>query len=337
MPKLKRKDLAKIQYTSVADYYANIDRLDSLEDKLAYTTRYILSRDPSAKYDYALAHFVQLARVKIAESAAKAKEGNLAAGLFLSNPAEYLKGEAKRIATEIEEDEVNLQGEEELKEKCEAFDKQMYDSFNADIAKFDKASPYFGVKARMEIAFGGKKGLEEVINATKPSLFSKIFTTYSAKFVALEDAYETFNNPAKNGFCDMDHLNDAAVDYLKYKFPKWEPGQDVPAKAYAKLNATETAKVNFSLGILNAIKEQRAVEEPFHSLTDSYKEMNIQYADTLNNKENEAPDMDQALFQQQIRDAIEAEEHSAEKELEDENDFRLLKDDLVEDGPEISK
>ena len=70
MPKIK-KNLNQVKYVSVADMYKNLDEIKSIDDKLAYATRYILNHDMSTTKDYSLSGAVHLARAKIAEAVKK--------------------------------------------------------------------------------------------------------------------------------------------------------------------------------------------------------------------------------------------------------------------------
>ena len=318
MAKLKKKDLDKVTYKSVQDYLTNLDKYDSIGDKLAYTTRYILQHGASKERDFSFAHFVELARQMIAEASGKTKapegkkapeylvdksvkneKNDLAAEMFLSNPAEYIKNEANKVINEIDADQVNFKWQDELKENCERLLPDMDKNFNDKQFMFDEHAAYYGVKARTEAALGGKKNLDELFNATKPSRFSRVFATYSAQWSALEEAYQVFNNPNFNGFGDMEYLEDKTNAYLKHKFPKWNPGEEIPPEAYSKLNKTELAKVNFSVNILNAIQGQKEVDKNFKPLVDATKAKDIQYSD-IPEDTHEVVDLDQLSFQEQL-------------------------------------
>ena len=320
MAKLKKQDLNKVTYKSVQDFLTNIEKYDSVKDKLTYATRYILQHGANKDRDFSLAQFVELARQKIAEASGKTKtpkgkevpkhlvdksveneKNDLAAEMFLSNPAEYIKNEANKTIDEIDGDQINLKWQIELKENCEKILPNMNKDFNEKQFMYDEHSTYFGVKARTEAAVGGKKNLDELFNATKPSRFSRIFATYSAKWSALEEAYEVFNNPNFNGFGDMENLEDKTNAYLKHKFPKWNPGEEIPAEAYSKLNKTELAKVNFSVNILSAIQGQKEVEKNFKPLVEATKEKDIKYSD-IPEDTHEVIDLDQLSFQSQLLD-----------------------------------
>lgn len=346
MAKLKKQDLNKVTYKSVQDFLTNLDKYDSIRDKLAYATRYILQHGAAKDRDFSFAQFVELARQKIAEASGKTKAPNgkeapkylvdksvkdekndLAAEMFLSNPAEFIKNEANKAINEIDADEVNLKWQDELKEKCERLLPELDKDFNEKQFLYDKHAAYYGVKARTEAALGGKKNLDELFNATKPSRFSRIFSTYSAKWSALEEAYEVFNNPNFNGFGDMENLEDKTNAYLKHKFPKWNPGEEIPAEAYSKLNKTELAKVNFSVNILNAIQGQKEVEKNFQPLLEATKAKDIQYSD-IPEDTHEVIDLDQLSFQNQLLEDMDSESELIGESLDESSE--LIDDKSIE-------
>lgn len=355
MAKLRKQELDKVKYISMKDFYMNLEKYDSLDDKLRYATRYILSHGFSDEHDYSFAQVVHLARMKIVEARnkqpaprnkeipnyqvnkeAKNEKDDLAAELFLSNPAEYIKGEAQKVIKEIDKEDITLEWQNELKENCEKIAGKMNKDFNDKVFRFDGVSTYFGVKSRMEANLGGKDKLEEVLKQTKPSMFSRIFATYSAQWSALEEAYDTFNSPVKMGFGKTEFLNEKANDYLKHKFSKWKPGEEIPPDAYSKLNKTEMAKVNFAVSVINAIKEQEKVETNFHSLVDATKERDIKYED-IPEKDNVLHiDLDELEFQNKLKKDTDLDKDSLDvsEDLIDEKEKSL--DDLIEDEPSVS-
>ena len=347
MAKLKKKDLDKVRYKSVQDFLTNFDKCDSIKDKLAYATRYILQHGATEGRDISFAQLVELARQKMAEASGKTQAPNgkeapkylvdksvknekndLAAEMFLSNPAEFIKNEANKVINEIDEDEVNFKWQDELKENCERLLPDLDKSFNEKQFKLDEHATYYGVKARTEAAVGGKENLDELFKATKPSRFSRIFSTYSAKWSALEEAYEVFSNPRFNGFGDMENLEDKTNAYLKHKFPKWNPGEEIPAEAYSKLNKTELAKVNFSVNILNAIQGQKEVEKNFQPLLEATKAKDIQYSD-IPEDTHEVIDFDQLSFQNQLLEDTDLESDLISESLDESSE--LIDDKSIEE------
>ena len=105
--KLTKEKLNKIEYKSIKDFYEKFDRFDSLEDKMKFTTRYLLAHDAAKTYDYPLHTAIMFAKLKIAETINKTGEkDNLRANMFLSKPYEYLQEEAKIFSEELEKEDI---------------------------------------------------------------------------------------------------------------------------------------------------------------------------------------------------------------------------------------
>jgi len=66
MPKLTKEQLANVKYVSMADYYAKVATLEDFDDKLKFTTKYLLTHGMNgAKTDYSIEEAVHLARLKL--------------------------------------------------------------------------------------------------------------------------------------------------------------------------------------------------------------------------------------------------------------------------------
>jgi len=63
MPKVK-KNLNQVKYVSVADMFKNLDEIKSIDEKVAYATRYLLNHDMSTTKDYAFSGALHLARAR---------------------------------------------------------------------------------------------------------------------------------------------------------------------------------------------------------------------------------------------------------------------------------
>ena len=318
MPKIK-KNLNQVKYVSVADMYNNLDEIKSIDDKVAYATRYILNHDMSTTKDYSLSGVVHLARAKIAEAIKNnpKEKVSLAAEMFLGNPTEYIKGEANKLANQLDKSDIIIGGQEQLKENCKEIAKSMNDEFAIDVAEVDKISKAIGVKARVETALGGRKALENTLATAKTHKWYAIFSSSSKEWKALETAYEDFQNPHNEKYCDFRNLTGAALDYFQHKFPGWGKGVELPENAFNKLNTSEKAKVSFAMSVLKAANEQNRLDAAFHNLVDTNKAKDIKYEDLP--AENKVIDLDQEEFANKIENDI--------KEVEPFNN--VIKEDKV--------
>ena len=334
----KKKNLNQVKYVSMADFYQNIEDYKTLDGKLDFATRYILNHDMGATQDYAFSGVVNLARQKIAEIIKRNPKDatNMRARMFLGNPAGYIKGEADKLAKQIDESEVNFLDEEKLKENCENISKVMNEEFNAEVFEVDKLSRSIGVRSRVEAGFGGKKQLEDNLKAANSHKWYAIFSSSSRQWKGLEEAYESFNNPNNEDFGDYDKLNNASISYLQHKFPKWEPRLPLPENAFSKLNESETAKVNFALNVMKSLKEQYNVDDTFHNLVDANKDADIKYEDLPEKAEN-VIDLEQLAFQNKLKEDVDIENDPIVKQMDKDMNIGVVneKDDPYIKLPEV--
>ena len=338
MAKLKTNDLKKLKFISVADMYKNMDKYDSLDDKLAYLTRYVLSYEGAKdNREFSFAGVIEAARTKIVEESAKQKDSkkNLKAQLFITNPEEYLKGETQKLMDEIDNKDVVVGWESDLREDLNKVNLKLNDNLTKKVDDVHKLSAFFGVKSKMEYAVGGKEALEELYKGTQPrNFFQRMFSSSSDEWNQLEESWDAFTSPVKQGCGKMDHLNEAATNYLKHKFPSWKPGEEIPAEAYTKLNARDMSKVNFSLNILNAIKEQQETEKIYDTAIEDARKMHIKYSDIPQEEKSKVIDLDEVEFQNEVKNDIAESDHDIDvnekldnEELEVENEEEVEKDD----------
>lgn len=304
MPLFKRT-LNQVKYVSVADMFKNLDDIDSIDDKVTYATRYILNHDMSTTKDYAFSGAVHLARAKIAEAIKnnpKAKPSK-AALMFLGNPTEYIKGEANKLANELDKEDALTANQERLKENCKEIAKNMNDEFAIDEAEVDKISKAIGVKARVEANLGGKKALEDTLATAKSRKWYAVFSSSSKQWKNLETAYNDFINPnGRENYCNFNNLAGAAIDYVQHKFPEWNKDNPLPENAFDKLNTSEKAKMSFAFSVLKAANEQNRLDASFHSLVDTSKALNIKHEEL--STQNNVIDLDQEEFVNQIENDI---------------------------------
>ena len=149
MPKLTKEQLANIKYVSVADLSSRLDQIESIEGKVDFATRYLLSHG-IGETDCSFLEAVHVARMKVAEASLASKnklyndetldidpadypidddpaivdafvedsKDDQKNEMFMGDPIGYLKGKAKDLADEIEEKDIELGDERALKENC---------------------------------------------------------------------------------------------------------------------------------------------------------------------------------------------------------------------------
>ena len=69
MPNLTKEQLEQVKYVSIQDYCQRVDQIENIEDKLAFSTRHILShgQGKNATVDFPIDKIIKVAHMKIAD------------------------------------------------------------------------------------------------------------------------------------------------------------------------------------------------------------------------------------------------------------------------------
>lgn len=314
--KLTKKELNKIQYVSMSDYYKNVNQYNTIEDKMKYTTRYLLNH--KGHEDYSLVEAIHIARQAIGNSLEKSNEkDNLEANMFVANPIEYIRKEAVKLAGEIEQEGSTLKKEDDLKARCQYIG--MFSSKPNMVQKLshlcdDRAFP---LKAQFVIKCGGKKALENVKKDTKPGFFSRLFGTTSKEWKNLESAYNEFSKRDSQTYGDKTIIKNAAVAYLQHKFPNYQESQALSSDVVNRLDKTSKAKTIFALNLLNSVKNQQEIDRNYTQALSRATDKNVLYEDIVEARKNKVIDLDQVDFQNDLQK--ETEENIIEEPKEEKN------------------
>ena len=347
MPKLTKEQLEQVKYVSIQDYCKRVDEIESVEDKLAFTTRYILSygQEPNANPDAPIEKIIKVAHMKIADKSADLKSfyhetdvnrgiaelmvdptvsfagQDLGNQMFIANPVGYLKGQAKAIEDEIRRK--NWKDENDIKAmaNCGTLRNQVFtDEFGARIAEEIKKPTVFDLNARLENAFGGPAALKKAYEATKPGVFSSLFGTSSVAATNLDAAYKAFNNPNNANHGNMPTVEKAAKEYLQHVLPDWKPDRlkNIPtAEDIAHLKGTQKARALLSLNLLNAVKQQKEMEDDYKDMIDYAEKKNIAFEQIHEIDENKLIIEDnQSDFQKDVQNDIQ-EKNEVEEVMKD--------------------
>lgn len=357
MPKLTKVQLAQVKYVSMADYYNKLDQLDNFNDKLQFTTRYLLTHSTKRNPDYSIEEAIHLAKAKLVDEAVKQHDNYMkethgkdteahivdpyskddkAAEMFMANPVDYLVGEANKAIKEINDENIIIPEETQLEKVYLKTLDSMSINAREQVKALDKGSRVLDVKARMEARFGGRENVSKAYQATKGSFMSRLFGTSSAAAKNLDQVYNAFNNPNHVLYGNTDALDKAACQYIQHNFPDWEPFMQLPTdEDMVHLSETEKARMKFSINTLKCLKEQNEMEERFNSLVDACEEKNIEYKD-LNQVENhKVIDLDGSEIELDDDESLIDE---SEKSFEiDQKDFReKLRVDIKENEEDYS-
>jgi len=295
MPKLKNNEIEQITYISLNDYAKNVAKYERIEDKIKYTTRYLLNHD--GKKDNTFEEAIQFARLTIGDAMAKSKDfSNLSANMFLSNPVDYIKEEASKLANDIQSRGATLKIEDNLKDNCIAIASYLKaDEMNMNINNIAN-NKAFGVKTRLENKMGGKRELTKTLNDTKPGFFSRLFNTTSNQWKALDNAYKDFNNPESENYGNKDVLANAASAYIAHKIKGYKAGDLISEKTLNSFDKTSKAKLMFSLNVVSSVNEQKEIDTNYNQSLTNAQQKNVTYEQIENAPKVKVIDLDQIEF-----------------------------------------
>lgn len=352
MPRLLSEyQLNQVKYVSMADYIRKMDELEYIEDKLAFTTRYLLSYGAGQQRDVPLEEAIHVAKMKIADASAKIRaelimvpdeavdpnlsdEQDASNRLFMLDPVAYLQNEANRLLLE----QANQNPTEEVQQRIADYQLMSAvlanganDSLPQKIDELDVQPSSRDVEARLKARFGGAREFKRAYNATKPGFLSKAFGTSSKAYSNLDEVYNAFNNPDHVLYGDMNALDKAATEYLQHCFPKWNPKQGMISKSSVeRLKGTQKARAMFSLNLLKATAEQRQGEPVYERILMGNRQRRAEMEAQAGDEVLENPQNDNAAFQQGVLDEVAKEEDLAVDSEQAEKDYH---DNFVE-GPE---
>ena len=131
MPNHANDQLYKnVQYVSMSDYIRRMDEIDNISDKLAFTTRYLLTYGTGER-DVSLAEAIHIAKMKLVDGSAKVRsqeimipdeavnphindEEDAPNRLFMIEPVAYLQNEANRLLMQEANDGVSQESQNRI-------------------------------------------------------------------------------------------------------------------------------------------------------------------------------------------------------------------------------
>ena len=329
MPKLlSEQALNEVRYQSIADYMRRVDELEHIEDKLAFTTRYLLSYGDHER-DVPLAEAIHIAKLKIADASAELRvktimapdeavdpnasdEQDAANREFMVDPVGYLIRQAQELSV-AEANKPEGQANQEKIDELQIAAMIMLNGANAglsaEVSELEIEPTTRDVEARLREKFGGVKQLKDAYAATKPSLLSKAFGTSSVAYHNLDQAYNAFFNPDHANYGNMNALDKAATEYLQHLVPTWNPKNGPLSKSSVlrTLDGTQKARAALCFNILKATSEQRESEHVYETIVSA----NIQIR-ANREAEQAGANIENENFQQGLLDEINEEQASAD-------------------------
>ena len=188
MPHLTKEQLEQVKYVSIQDYCQRVDEIEDLEDKLAFSTRYILTYNQinNGEADPTIESLIKVAHMKIADKSADLKEfyqetsvnsgraelmvdptvtvyeNDIGNQMFIADPVGYLKGQAKATQEEMKAKQWKSESDIQTMITTSSLLNDVFtDEFGTKIAKALKKPTVFDINARLENAFGGQAALKK--------------------------------------------------------------------------------------------------------------------------------------------------------------------------------
>ena len=345
MPGLTEERLNNVKYKSMADYMNGVDALESLEDKMAFTVRYLLAYGPGEGRDVSFAEAIHIAKLKIADASAKLRaniimvpddvvdpslkdEQDAPYRQFMIEPVAFLQDQTNQLLMKEANDGVSEASQRRIAD-YQLMGAVLANDFNGSLSNqvrdLEIEQTSFDVRARLNAKFGGK--LEKAYKDTKPGLLSKAFGTSSTAYHNLDQAYQAFNNPDHANYGNMNALDKAAVEYLRHCLPRWNPKGGLPSKIFIdRLSGTKKARAMLSYNILKATAEQRKTEPVYDAIVTG----------NLQSRAEAEAGIDEVAFQQNVANDV-GEDHdldSSQAEKDYHQNF-VLGEEVEDEGPEL--
>ena len=274
-----------VSYISLAHLFKRLNEIEGVEDRRLFVSKYILAYDHNEKLDYSFAETIHIAKMKVADAAAKAKlkaskdehapknpknfvnpyapskDADLANEMFMNDPVGYLKGYANQELDRVYKIENPSTADCYIKGGYAIQTAYLTDYTKEKVAALEDNN-VFDVKVRLEGKLGSKKALEDLVKATEAGTWSKRFNTTSLAGKNLEQAYKAFNNPKHAYYGNLPTIEKAGNEYLQHKFPGWKPGQPFPSEEQINgLDKTSKARTLLSICLIEAAKEQKLMKD----------------------------------------------------------------------------
>lgn len=348
MPKLTKQDLQQLEYVSMKDYFDKIEEFEDFNDKLEFTTYYLLKHGMK-NADCSFEEAVYMARIKLTDESldlkkkyyednhvhasndsvnpyATNKKDELKAKMFLTNPEGYLKGYAEKISKEIKNSKMPSKDDEAFQFNTERLSTQfLVNGFNEDIYKLDRKSSAPNVISRTVQRHMNRKNYDKAYEMTKGGFFSRLFRTSSNEYKNFERTFKAFNDPNDRLYGDMDSLENAINGYVQLKIPGWQSGQEIREADFQNLSRTERVRLAFFDKLLIGINNERKNQNNLRNIMESSH--NIKFSDL----EEKKIEPNQEKFQNDLDIQIEESNKKVKDVLEkydSEPNINEIKEDL---------
>ena len=323
MANYDRKQISKEKYISLVDFSNKIDQLVNVKDKLKLATNYLITYGILGETDYSLPQAIHFVRAKLSESLGEYLDKPTQ--FFLADPVRYLKGYALVEASKARE---NTSAYEDplMEEHFLNIAEELNNDVSNQVATLDRNKNSIDLSVRMAVRLGSKKEYEKVLKNTKPGFFSRLFNTSSIYAKHLDKTFNDFNKPSSNIYGNLNAIEDAASQYLHYKFPNWNLGDELPNLTPEQLNLfdkTSKARILFSISAIDAARSQRKIENSFVGMANINSVRDISFEKMYNEEQiNRAKfeyEKNKFVAEAKQQDEVNSLKENEEMNLEDES------------------
>ena len=348
MPKRIQDQLKKAKYVSMADYYQKVDQIENFDEKLEFTTYYLLSHGMNGQpTDYSFEESIHLARLKLIDTSKQLRDrlnndengpdpadlyidehpevvnpyaedykDDIENEFFMGKPAEYLKAKANKYINEIEDEEMEVGDQRSFRQNCQRLSNTLTPAMTHNIlVNEDKGTPVLDIQARLEAKYCGRDNLRTIQNNIKPGFFTRMFGTRSNAGKNFDEVYAAFHNPKHALYGNTNALEKATTEYLAYK----DANKSAAERAVGL--ALKEPKEAFCGQLLEAIREQKANNEIFKPVVGGCVRKNLT-EEAVNEVKGPEVEEDNPHRQHIVLD-LDDDENSLDESMESENELDM--------------
>ena len=200
------------------------------------------------------------------------KEDNEEIRQFLADPLKYMAGKIKDefYVDMIHYDDPRMDPKEKeqyridyfLSAKNHAFDFEderwieQYKEYERNVGKTQKFTANLSAKLA-----ANDSTISASFTKQKAGFFEKLFNTTSEEYSNFKSAYANYKNPDHELYGNDEYLKDAAMGYLKHKFPNLKKDELPTEEQIAKLGGAGKERALFCLNVVKTYDETHDLQE----------------------------------------------------------------------------
>lgn len=191
---------------------------------------------------------------------------------FLADPLKYMAGKIKDeyYVDMIHYDDPSMNPVEKKQHRIDYFLNAKRLAFDFEDERFKEAYKEYEKNVKKDQTFTNQLTAKYAANDTtiaasivkqKAGFFEHLFNTTSEEYNNFKAAYRNFYNPEHELYGDDEVLKDAAMGYLKHKFPNITEDKLPTLDEIAKLSGAGKERAAFCLNVVNVYKENHDLQE----------------------------------------------------------------------------